>query len=266
MVKLKRASSALAPWVDFIFPPRCPLCGAGLASQSGICAECWETLVIPGQPCCALCQRPFDGAASHGQICAPCLAHPPSHDGIAAASLYNDTARKLVLTFKHGGKITLAPLMAHLMASRLPDLAGEWLVVPVPLHRWRLWQRGYNQAGLLAQNLGRHIAQPIMIDGLQRIKYTPKLGRMGAKARKQQMQNAIRVNPKHKARLNGAQIILVDDVVTSGATTNACIKALKAAGAQKVLLSCFSRVLDEGVSLHSGAGVISGTNHNAERT
>lgn len=106
---------------------------------------CWAELVIPGEPACGSCQRPFGSTAVlDGAVCAPCLADPPRHDGIAAATLYNDASRKLVLAFKHGRRIALAPMLAKMAAARLPELEGNWLVVPVPLHRWRLWRRGFN--------------------------------------------------------------------------------------------------------------------------
>ena len=127
----------VAPLIDLIYPPRCPLCGQGLAAQGGLCSSCWQELAIPGEPACALCQRPFADHMPDGTICAPCLAEPPRHDGIAAGTLYNDASRKLVLAFKHGRRIALAPLLSRLIAARLPQLDGEWRAVPVPLHRWR---------------------------------------------------------------------------------------------------------------------------------
>jgi len=245
MLALKRYFAPLNPVLDQIFPPRCPLCGAGLASQSGLCGTCWDTLVIPTDPCCTRCQRPFPDHVMHGAVCAPCLAHPPVHDGIAAATLYNDAARRLVLTFKHGGKITLAQMMARLIAARLPVLEGEWLIVPVPLHPWRLWWRGFNQAGLLARHLARLKGQRLMVDGLIRRKHTQKMGTLGAKTRERILRGAIVANARRADQLAGARIVLVDDVLTSGATSRACVKALKAAGAERVILACFSRVLDE---------------------
>src|SRR5690606_11340603 len=107
---------ALAPVIDLVYPPRCPLCGGALAAQDGLCAACWGELAIPGEPACASCQRPFGQGIHDGAICAPCLADPPRHDGIAAATLYNDASRKLVLAFKHGRRIALARLLASLVA------------------------------------------------------------------------------------------------------------------------------------------------------
>jgi ComF family protein len=238
-------SQTLAPLVDLVFPPRCPLCGEGLTAQLGLCAACWSGLVIPGEPSCALCQRPFSEGTADQSICAPCLAEPPRHDGIAAGTLYNDASRRLVLAFKHGQRIALAQMMARLIAARLPEAAADWLVIPVPLHRWRLWRRGFNQAALLAGEIAKSRGAKLLVDGLERRRQTPSLGGLGRKARARALSGAIGVNPRHEASLRGANIVLVDDVLTSGATSGACVSALKRAGAEKVVVACFARVLDE---------------------
>src|SRR5690606_4241015 len=124
-------------------------------------------LLVPSEPACTACQRPFGDTVVTGSVCAPCLAKPPQHDGIAAGTIYNEASRKLVLAFKHGRRIALASMLGRMSAARLPTLRGGWRIVPVPLHRWRLWRRGFNQSGLLAQEIGRLIAQPVLIDGLR---------------------------------------------------------------------------------------------------
>lgn len=244
---------SLAPLVDLVYPPRCPLCGGGLAAQTGLCAACWSELAIPGEPSCSLCQRPF-GADSGlgGAVCAPCLADPPRHDGIAAGTLYNDASRRLVLAFKHGKRIALAPLLARLIAARLPGVGEDWVIVPVPLHRVRLWHRGFNQAALLARELARMTGAEVLVDGLERRKATPMLGGLGRKSRARALAGAIAVNPRNALRLKKARVLLVDDVLTSGATSEVCVRALKRAGAAKVVIACFSRVLDEALE-HTGA-------------
>lgn len=233
-------AQTLAPLIDLVFPPRCPLCGEGLTAQVGLCGTCWSELVIPGDPCCALCQRPFTAGIAEGSVCAPCLAAPPSHDGIAAGTLYNDTSRRLALAFKHGQRIALAPMMGRLILARLRDGGEDWLVVPVPLHRWRLWRRGFNQAALLAGEIARSQGATLVVDALERRKQTPTLGGLGRKARARALSGAIAINPRRKARFAKAK-----DVLTSGATSSACVSALKRAGAEKVVVACFARVLDE---------------------
>jgi len=240
-----RLAETLAPIVDLVFPPRCPLCGAGLTAQVGLCAECWAQLEIPGSPSCARCQRPFPHSVEDGAICAPCLAGPPRHDGIAAGTLYNDASRRLVLSFKHGRRIALAPMMARLIGAHLPAVGPDWLIVPVPLHRWRLWRRGFNQAALLAAEIAKTHGARLVVDGLDRNRPTPSLGGLGRKARARALAGAITVAPRHKARLHGADVVLVDDVLTSGATTRVCVAALKRAGAKRVVIACFARVLDQ---------------------
>ena len=242
------ALAALTPLVDLVFPPRCPLCGDALGEQGGLCTACWTNLVIPGEPACKTCQRPLGeafGDAGEGLICAPCLADPPRHDGIAAATLYTKPSRDLVLAFKHGRRIGLAAVLGRPMAARLAGLEGEWLVVPVPLHRWRLWRRGFNQSALLGRELAKAAGRKLVVDALLRTRPTPSLGGLGRSERARALRGSIVVNPRRKAELSGAQVILVDDVMTSGATSDACVRALLRAGAARVRIACFARVLDE---------------------
>lgn len=241
-------AEGLRPVADFLYPPRCPLCGAAIEAQTGLCADCWSGLAIPDEPACTSCQRPLGNASMAGGLCAPCIAEPPRHVGIAAATLYNDTSRQLVLRFKHGGRIALASMMARQMLSRLGELPKEAVLVPVPLHRWRVWRRGYNQSALLAQEIAILSRRQVVVDALQRVKQTPSLGGLGRKAREKALTGAIKVNPHRTAAWKGRPVILVDDVLTSGATTEACTRVLLRAGARNVRIACFARVLDEALT------------------
>lgn len=236
----------LSPIVDLVYPPRCPLCGDALAAQGGLCAECWGELETPGEPACISCQRPIGNEAlAKSNHCFACSSEPPRHAGIVAASLYNDAARKLILAFKHGGKIALASLLGRLVAARLPEPKAEApLLVPVPLHRWRLWRRGYNQAALLARELERLGMGELIVDALIRRKHTPSLGGLGSDERKRALDGAIAVRNSSRRRIAGRAVLLVDDVLTSGATSNACVDALLDAGAASVQIACFARVVD----------------------
>ena len=244
---IRFVGQSLAPLVDLVFPPRCPLCGDALSNQAGLCSACWEDLTIPGEPCCAACSRPFrEEIFGTSSQCGVCLASPPLHDGIAAATIYNEASRKLILAFKHGRRIALANQLGHLMAAKLPvaDETGA-ILVPVPLHRWRLWSRGFNQAALLARVLEKHAKGRCGVDVLVRRKSTPMLGGMTSRDRARILRGAIQVNARWVHKIEGRDVILVDDVLTSGATTDACIRVLKKAGARSVRVACFARVLNE---------------------
>ena len=184
-----------------------------------------------------------------GSVCAPCLASPPLHDGIAAATLYNEASRRLVLAFKHGRRIALADQLARLILPRIGQVGAEWLIVPVPLHRWRLWRRGFNQSALLGREVAKAKGARLLVDGLVRRKATPMLGGLGRAARMRVLSGAIAVNPKRAGKIRGAKVLLIDDVLTSGSTSEACVKALKRAGAEQVVVACFARVLDEALDL-----------------
>lgn len=224
MEMVAQFAHAMRPVLDLVYPPRCPACGAAIADQRGLCTECWSTLTIPSD------HEGDDGAV-------------PIH----AATVYDDTSRRLVLAYKHGGRIALARLLARLIAGRLPDPHDHSalpLLVPVPLHRWRLWQRGFNQAALLANELALLGKGKAVVDALNRQKRTPSLGGLGRAARERELAGAIALNPKRTKSLNGRDIILIDDVYTSGATSLACIAALEDASPRSVAIACFARVDD----------------------
>ncbi|TRD09891.1 ComF family protein [Erythrobacter insulae] len=251
-------AEGLRPVVDLLYPPRCPLCGDAVADQGGLCVECWSDLEVPGEPACASCNRPLgSGNVETQSHCYACKIDPPSHSGIYAATLYSDASRKLILSFKHGRKIALAPLLARLIAARLTtDIASAPLLIPVPLHRWRLWHRGFNQAALLAQELAKLGKGDVLVDALIRRKRTPSLGGLGQKERENALRGAITFNRSRTNRLAGRDVILVDDVLTSGATSNACVDVLLNRGARSVSIACFARVVD-GVSERSKAKLVS---------
>ena len=235
-----RAAVRLA--LDFALPPRCPSCGVVTADPHRFCLSCWNALAFLGDPCCACCGLPFEFDPGEG-LCGRCLADPPRFDRLRAAVGYGEVARRVALKLKYSGRPGVAETLAALMVRHLAGAPGDALLVPVPLHRWRIWTRGYNQSALIAAALSRRTGLPLAPDLLRRVKATPPLRGMGRRERAETVRGAFRVSPAGKEAVRGRHLILVDDVYTSGATAGACAKALKRAGAAEVEVLCWARVL-----------------------
>ena len=240
-----RAAARLRPVVDFALPPRCPACGTIVGDPHRFCLACWQQLAFIGEPCCSRCGLPFDYGGEEEVQCGRCLADPPRFDRLRAAVAYGEVARKVALKLKYSGRPGVAATLARLMARHL-EPGAEALLVPVPLHRWRIWKRGYNQAALIAEALSGLSGMPAATDALRRVKATPVLRGLGRRERAEAVRGAFRVTEAGKARIRGKAAILIDDVYTSGATANACAKALKRAGASSVDVLCWARVVREG--------------------
>lgn len=228
--------------VDFALPPRCPRCGGITPDQHSFCVACWQGLSFIGDPCCVRCGLPFeyDGGVAE---CGACLAEPPPFERLRAAVSYGEIARNVALKLKYGGRPGVALTMARLMQRHVrPEDEGA-ILVPVPLHRWRIWRRGYNQSALIASALGRRTGLATDLGLIRRVKATPPLKGMGRRQRALTVRGAFAIDPAGKARVRGRSFLLVDDVYTSGATAAGCAKLLKRAGAESVGVLCWAWVV-----------------------
>ncbi|MEO5494858.1 MAG: ComF family protein [Sphingomonas sp.] len=236
-------SGLLGDTLALALPPRCPGCGAVVRGDHRFCVECWGSLEFLGPPWCATCCLPFAIDRGPDAQCGACLESPPRHAGARAAVAYGPVARTLALRLKYGGRLAFATTAARLMARHLPGDAA--LLVPVPLHRWRLWGRGFNQAAQIAAALARSsgVAHDPLL--LRRARRTPPLRGMNPRQRREAVRAAFTIDPGRAAHLKGRHVVLIDDVYTSGATADACTRVLLKAGAAKVTVLCWTRVVGE---------------------
>ena len=223
--------------LDLLLPPGCLLCPVPVDAPGLLCGGCFGQLTLIGAPCCACCGRPFELAwrAAESGLCARCAEMPPPFEHARAALIYDRVSRRLLLPFKHADRIELSLLLIRLMAQAgAALLRGADVLVPVPLHRRRLFVRKYNQAALLARGLGRLADRPVAVDGLARVRATRSLGHKSAAERREEVEGAFSVRPGRISAIAGRRVLLIDDVMTSGATAAACANVLLEAGAKAV--------------------------------
>jgi ComF family protein len=196
-------------------------------------------------PCCAVCGYPFDFDPGGDTLCGACLAQPPDFDSARAAMRYDDKSRDLILALKRADRLDLVPALVKWLASAGRNMLNQVdLVVPVPLHRRRLWTRRFNQSAVLAHAVARNAGLPVDPFVLRRLRATPSQGEMpSAKARRRNVLGAFRVEPARRAAIAGKTVLLIDDVFTTGATVEACARALKRARAKKVFVLTLARVV-----------------------
>jgi len=233
--------------VSLIYPPRCITCGVVVESDFGLCGACWRDTPFLGSMVCDSCGTPLmEGGQGDVQLCDGCMEVPPPWVQGRAAMVYKNTGRKLVLALKHGDRQEMAQPAGLWMANMMREgLAADTLVVPVPLHWSRLLKRRYNQSALLAKSIAQKMDLSWCPDALVRVKRTPSLGGLGHKERAKILNNTIRPHPKRGVRLADKPVLLIDDVMTSGATLAACTRACHAAGSGPVRVLTLARAVKE---------------------
>ncbi len=228
--------------IDFIIPLRCMKCGNILDKVEGLCGPCWASISFISKPYCCCCGRPFEFDIDESALCGPCSHKQPFFKTARSVFTYTPESKELILKFKHTDNLQAAPLFGKWLSKIVQEIENP-LCVPVPLHWTRLFQRTYNQAGLLAQQVAK----------LQNLTYVPSLivrhqrtlsqGKFSKDARIKNVRNAFSVPQKHNGLLKQRNVLLIDDVYTTGATLNTCAKTLIKAGAREVHAVTLSRVV-----------------------
>ena len=238
-----RRAAGLA--LDLLLPPHCLTCDQPVGTPGQFCPSCFGQTHLITAPYCLRCGVPFEAVDQGGVSgeCMECRADPPPWGAARAALRYDDQARRILLPFKYGDRVETARALAPLMARAGAELLGEadWLV-PVPLHRRRLIARRYNQSALLARGLARLGGKQTILDALQRVRSTRPLAVMSPARRAAELEGAIRVRPARRDAVRDARVLLIDDVLTSGATARSCVRALLEAGAARVDVLAAARV------------------------
>ncbi len=233
--------------LDLLLPPQCLTCDEAVDAPGRFCAGCFRRVGFVSDPCCVRCGVPFAHAGHGGadMICPVCRDQPPAWERARGALRYDAKSRRVLLPFKHADHTEHATALAALMARAGAALLRDAdLLVPVPLHRRRLIARRYNQAALLARALARASGRRLLVDALRRTRATMPLGELSAAARARLVDGAFAVRENRAGDIIGRRVLLIDDVMTSGATCGACAKALLAAGAAAVDVLVAARVPD----------------------
>jgi len=229
--------------LDALVPPRCLGCRTIVAEDGALCPTCWSEVSFISPPQCSLCGLPFTIDPGAEAICGACSIKRPGFDRARAVFLYDDGGRRLVLDYKHRDRTHSAASFAKWIERAAPDLCAEAdVIVPVPLHWTRLFKRGYNQSALISRVLARQLDRPFEPLALKRVRRTISQVGLSAQERRKNVGGAFEVSEKQAKVLNEKRVLLVDDVLTTGATVEGCCKALKSAGARAVDVVTLARV------------------------
>src|SRR5215472_13292188 len=240
------AQSALRRMLDLALPPLCAVCREPVEGR-GLCPACWSKLSFITRPYCERLGTPFVYDPGPGILSMEATADPPAYNRARAAVRFDEISRALVHALKYGDRLDLAPMMGRWVATAGRELLAEAdALVPVPLHWRRLWARRFNQSAMLAKTVSAESGVPIAAGALKRVKATVQQVGLSRAERGDNIQGAFKVPDAGKPAVAGRRLVLVDDVLTSGATVEGCAKALLRAGAANVDVLVFARVADPG--------------------
>lgn len=236
----KKIVSVVKNVVNFLLPPQCALCKEIIEQPYTLCGECWQQLQFITSPKCSLCGVPLHGV-DQDMPCEVCVEKPPIYTSAHAPLVYNDALKKLILRFKNYDALNYTAMFVNWMQRCVPENID--VILPVPLHGWRFFVRQYNQSAELAKLLSKNIQIPCELNILKRHRATPSQGHKNLKERYNNLKDAFSIPDSSKEKLANCNVLLIDDVLTSGATVSACTKVLKKFGAKNVYVLTIARAV-----------------------
>ncbi|MBV2141889.1 ComF family protein [Falsochrobactrum sp. TDYN1] len=243
---LDAMQGGLRSGANLLFPAACIGCRMQVSEPGTLCPQCWSQLRFIEKPYCPVLGIPFNHDFGENFMSAEAIADPPPFRRLRSAVLHRGAAQRMAVSLKFHDRTDLAPWMARWMQRAGRELIDDCdVVVPVPLHRWRMWQRRFNQSAELARALTRLNAKPFAPEALKRVRRTQQQIGLGLKERRRNVDGAFRVPKESEILVRGCRVLLVDDVYTTGATVKAATRALLRTGATSVDVLTFSRVLPE---------------------
>lgn len=232
---------ALNNVLNLVFPPRCLSCLATVDTSGVVCHKCWSKMEFIAKPCCARCSNPFPYNIDE-ELCYYCKDDPPSFSNAFAVVKYDDFSDKLIYSLKYYDRTDLASTLSAMMISKIAELAHSIdIITCVPIHKNKLKKRGYNQAALLAKHVANAIGKPFNPSILIKTKDTISQSGLSKEERKENVKHSFGINAKHSKKVFRKNVLIIDDVITTGATLNECCKKLKRAGAKKLVVLTFAK-------------------------
>jgi len=241
---LSAVSSVSRVCVDVLFPCRCVLCGQFADNAHALCGVCWKSAVFIADPYCDVCGYPLPFAVGDELLCGGCMKRMPQYERARSVFCYEGAGRHLITKFKYGDATHMLPYLTQLMIVAGRSMIAESdVIMPVPLHRLRLWQRRYNQAALLVRCMAKECGVEGCTDALVRLRRTVPQSGLSYVGRRKNVQGAIAVRRKYRGVLRGRRVLLVDDVMTTGATIDACVAVLRKEGVKSVKVLTLARTV-----------------------
>lgn len=238
------ARALIGTFLDALLPPQCVSCRELVMTPGQLCAACWRDVTFLSEPSCFCCGLPFEYEIERGARCGACVRRPPPYGRARSVFVYDDASRNLVLAMKWGDRLEAAPSFGRWMARAGKELLADAdVIAAVPLHWTRLFRRRFNQSALLAQEIGRASGVPVLVDALARRRATPSQGGFSRRARLENVRGAFEVRKSRLDAVENRTILLIDDVLTTGATVASCAQALLKAGAASVDVLTLARVV-----------------------